>query len=235
MAGREELPQLRTGVWDILAAVGISVVAIMITGIGSYGPMGILLCLVFLVILWGLAEFFTRRRQMALCSLALLGWFAYFLMGATVGIVSGRLDVDNLNATVMAVTFIGIVAHYARFRVPASVALAACAFGLFALIGLGIAAPSFAHRYLYEALLVLGLAILVLAIGYDVSDRRRDTRRADIAMWLYLVAAPISVLSLGLVLGKMLRFEHFAAGFPFFLAAVILPAWILWRFLRPHA
>ena len=39
----------------------------------------------------------------------------------------------------------------------------------------------------------LGLAIFALAMWFDSSDLKRQTRRTDIAFWLHLLAAPIIV------------------------------------------
>jgi hypothetical protein len=42
-------------------------------------------------------------------------------------------------------------------------------------------------------LIPLGLAIFALAMRFDMSDTARQTRRADIAFWLHLLAAPLIV------------------------------------------
>jgi hypothetical protein len=43
----------------------------------------------------------------------------------------------------------------------------------------------------WPLLLVSGLAVFALAMRWDFSDRERRTRRADVAFWLHLTAAPM--------------------------------------------
>ena len=43
----------------------------------------------------------------------------------------------------------------------------------------------------YGILLVCGFAVFALAMWWDLSDRERRTRRADVAFWLHLAAAPM--------------------------------------------
>jgi hypothetical protein len=38
---------------------------------------------------------------------------------------------------------------------------------------------------------VSGLAVFVLAMRWDMSDPKRETRRSDVAFWLHLLAAPM--------------------------------------------
>jgi len=42
-------------------------------------------------------------------------------------------------------------------------------------------------------LLAGGIALFLLAMRWDVSDRTRTTRRSDVAFWLHLTAAPLIV------------------------------------------
>ena len=41
--------------------------------------------------------------------------------------------------------------------------------------------------------LLLGLGTFLFAMRWDASDRRRETRRSDVAFWLHLLAAPLLV------------------------------------------
>ena len=42
-------------------------------------------------------------------------------------------------------------------------------------------------------LLLCGLAVFALAMRFDLSDPKRQTRRTDIAFWLHMLAAPLIV------------------------------------------
>jgi hypothetical protein len=48
-------------------------------------------------------------------------------------------------------------------------------------------------RVLEGVALVLGLGTFLFAMRWDASDRRRETRRSDVAFWLHLLAAPMIV------------------------------------------
>src|SRR3954463_4780380 len=49
--------------------------------------------------------------------------------------------------------------------------------------------------------LVLGVGIFLFAMWWDGSDRARLTRRADVAFWLHLLAAPMIVHPVFTLLG----------------------------------
>jgi hypothetical protein len=42
-------------------------------------------------------------------------------------------------------------------------------------------------------MLACGVAVFVIAMRWDLSDRDRQTRRSDVAFWLHLLAAPMIV------------------------------------------
>ena len=109
---------------------------------------------------WGLAEFFTRVRRLALPSIVLLVIF-----------------VSAVFITVLALSDTGALSSlWTDDTAPGPV-----------LIG-GLlddhAIPSF---------LSAGAAIFALAMWFDSSDLKRQTRRTDIAFWLHLLAAPMIV------------------------------------------
>lgn len=149
---------------------------------------------------WGLAEYFTRQRRMALPSIVLLLAFVGFLFKAMLLIVGG---IDFINSGLLspsgmrgvaaggAVATIGAVAHWFRFRVP--ITMAAGALALVALAG-GLVAQATSHStILLGTMLFSGLAVFALAMRYDMSDRQRLSRSTDIAFWLHLLAAPLIV------------------------------------------
>jgi hypothetical protein len=53
--------------------------------------------------------------------------------------------------------------------------------------------PEAFSTYLTPSLLVCGLLVFALAMRFDLSDPKRQTRRTDIAFWLHMLAAPLIV------------------------------------------
>lgn len=156
---------------------------------------------------WALAEYFTRRRRMALPSILLLlafvgGVFVFTFLAVTSGGHWGAAFLQFRStgqvAAVWAPLLVAGVAaaaaaagHWRRFRVPITLAAGAAglAVGLVALAGtLATSGPA-----ILLACLIAGLAIFTLAMRYDMTDRLRLTRNTDIAFWLHLLAAPLIV------------------------------------------
>ena len=74
--------------------------------------------------------------------------------------------------------------------VPITVAAGAAATVAVA-IGLLMAAIPDVKQGVWPLLLVGGLGVFALAMRWDMSDVRRETRRSDVAFWLHLAAAPM--------------------------------------------
>ena len=165
------------------------------------------------VVSWALAEFFTRRRRMALPSIVLLAVFALTTFVAAARLLGAGLPSDAGAATplgewlsldenqpgllaVAALVCVGCVTlHYLRFRVPVTVAAGAAALSG-AFVGLvGAVAPQFTVDNLRLLALICGLVVFAVGMRYDLSDPARATRRTDIAFWLHLLAAPLIVHS----------------------------------------
>jgi len=163
---------------------------------------------------WGLAQFFTAKRRMALPSILLLLAFVVGVL-ATVGITLGMaIGPDALNDNpqlggVLAAISAAIGAgaawlHWKRFRVPITVAAGAAsvvgiAVGLL-LAGLGQNVDQ-AKDVILGFILFLGIGVFLFAMWWDSSDRARLTRRADVAFWLHLLAAPMIVHPVFTLLG----------------------------------
>jgi hypothetical protein len=116
--------------------------------------------------------------------------------------------------------------HWRRFHVPVTVA-AGCGAIFVIVLGLWGNVPADAvFKFLWVPFLFCGLAAFSLALWYDARDTNRTTRRADIAFWLHLLAAPLIVHSTigGLVLGASFSPYHVAVilGVYAILAAVAL-------------
>lgn len=154
---------------------------------------------------WFLAEYFTRKRRMALPSIVLVlafsgGVFATMvgflvkhgesIFGNDVGETTGAILIGSMALVTAAATW----AHWKRFMVPITVAagtaaLAATAVALVLAVAGGMPSP---EATLPMALvLIAGLGVFTLAMWWDRSDRVRQTRRSDVAFWLHLLAAPM--------------------------------------------
>jgi len=195
----EEQFRLLTGFNDIF--VTIATVLLLTALAWLVRPVG-----AFLVAAaaWGLAEFFTRRRRMALPSIVLLlAWGgSVFYIGM---IVSAALFGNREQPAIPVAAAITVAAtwlHWRRFHVPITVAAGAAAAMAATISGLAAASPALADRVTLMVL-VGGLAMFALAMRWDMSDRDRVTRRSDVAFWLHLSAAPMIVHPVFALLGLL--------------------------------
>ena len=162
---------------------------------------------------WALAEFFTRRKRMALPSITLLVIFAassFLALASQLGSdhdlgrsssflwLGERLAPDR-NPLALATAGIGTAAlaalHYWRFRVPITVASGVAALGTTVLALLFGVAPGPTSAALNPILFGIGLGVFALAMRFDLADPTRSTRLTDIAFWLHLLASPLIVHS----------------------------------------
>ena len=154
---------------------------------------------------WGLAEFFTAKRRMALPSILLLLVFVGGVFGTaafTVGALLGAAFFDNNDqATLAVIAGSAAVAagaawlHWRRFKVPITIAAgAAAASGVaLALIGAALDDVDNGGDIMLGFVLLLGIGVFLFAMRWDSSDPARQTRRSDVAFWLHLLAAPMIV------------------------------------------
>lgn len=192
----EEHFRLLTGFNDIFVSIAITLLLFAIAQIGGRMTPG-LGALAVAGTAWGLAEYFTRMRRMALPSILLLFAFVGGVGGTLAGIMEA-INPDELTARAQALIGAGIALacagaawlHWRRFMVPVTVAA-----GTLALVGVVIAlvfaAVPAAREGVYPIALLAGTAVFALAMRWDMSDRDRRTRRSDVAFWLHLAAAPL--------------------------------------------
>ncbi len=191
----EEHFRLLTGFNDIFVSIAIVLLLVAVGQIGERiaGPVA---AAAVAGVAWGLAEFFTARRRMALPSIILLVAFVGGT-GMTVALLLGAVfdpQTARGESLVAAAGALGAAAaawlHWRRFMVPITVAAGAAS-----LVGLAVAVVLAAFpgvdALVWPLLLVAGLAVFALAMRWDLSDRERQTRRADVAFWLHLAAAPM--------------------------------------------
>jgi len=205
----EEQFRLITGFNDIFVSIAAAILLFAVGFIGYWvgprieeGPSptsGLLVA----ITAWGLAEFFTRKRRMALPSILLLLAFVgsiFFAAGTILALMAGPESLENntvlagvLGAAAAAIATVGAAVHWRRFRVPITIAAgAAAAAGI--VIGLTAAAIGNAPNsstIVLAAVLVLGIGVFLFAMRWDASDPSRLTRRSDVAFWLHLLAAPM--------------------------------------------
>ncbi|TNC74314.1 hypothetical protein [Rubellimicrobium roseum] len=176
------------------------------------------------VVVWGLSEYFVRRRRMVAPAIALSVLWAG---NAALGFLGGQAGEALLMGTVasqtgfavfpyealtlpLALSTAAIALYWLRFRVP--FAMAMIALGLFATALVFAAAragtPSTpADLFLLSGsgpfawiTLLLGLGVFATAMAFDMSDPHRVTRRAANGFWLHVVAAPALVNTVALTL-----------------------------------
>ena len=143
---------------------------------------------------WGLAEYFSRKRHLALPSITLLFAFVYCAMKAT-DVAPGTFSIDTERVNLMTSSLAaGLAAflHWYRFRVPITPALGAGAVLALGISSLLYAFPSLSE-YFRSILFIGGLLVLLAAMMCDLSDRDRLTYRSDSAFWLHFLAAPLLI------------------------------------------
>jgi MFS family permease len=216
----EEHFRLLTGFNDIFVGIAAAILLVAVGWIGqSIGPKidGVgpspLAGLFVAATAWGLSEFFTRKRRMALPSILLnLAFTGGVLMTAFTAIVlTVGVDVfeNDERAVGLAAAAAAAVAaaltwlHWRRFRVPITVAIGAAT-----LVGLVLALVAFAvgetetlQDIILSAALLLGVGVFLFAMWWDGSDPHRETRRSDVAFWLHLLSAPLLVHPIFTLLG----------------------------------
>lgn len=224
----EEHFRLLTGFNDIFVGIAAAILIAAVGMIGYYVPPNIdgdgpspFIGLFVAVTAWGLAEFFTRQRRMALPSIILLlafvgGVFATSVFTMVTAIGENNLD-DGQSVALVVSASAAIAAaaawmHWKRFRVPITVAVGAAA--AVALV-LGLIASSLVgdpdtmtearmleiKSMLEATALLLGIGTFLFAMWWDGSDPKRETRRSDVAFWLHLLAAPLMVHPIFSLLG----------------------------------
>jgi hypothetical protein len=208
----EEHFRLITGFNDIFVSVAAAILLFALAWIGSSfglrieedGPSplsGILVA----GAAWGLAEFFTRKRRMALPSILLLLAFVggiFEAAGASLILIVGPDTVEHskpigglVAAGAAALAAGGAWLHWRRFKVPITIAAgAASVVGLvMALIASALGETDRMGDIMLGFLLIFGVGVFLFAMWWDSSDPRRETRRSDVAFWLHLLSAPMIV------------------------------------------
>lgn len=233
-AADEEHFRLVTGFNDIFVSIAAVIMLVAMAGIGQ--SVHTALAGVFVAITaWGLAEYFTGKRRMALPSILLLLAFVGGVAGSQIGLLVEHGEQwfgSNPNERLMSVVGAAMALvtagaawlHWRRFKVPITIAAGAGAVAV-TIIALVVAiikpAEADAEQTVMALVLVAGLAMFAFAMRWDMSDRARETRRSDVAFWLHLLAAPMIAHPLFWMLG-VTKGESIGAGGAFGVLAVYI-------------
>lgn len=209
----EEHFRLITGFNDIFVSIAAAILIGAVAWIGQaiYTPLAGA-CVAATA--WGLAEYFTRIRRMALPSILLLLACVGGVFAAQVGVLVeygeawfGPNPDERLMASLvagMALVSAGAAwAHWRRFMVPITIAagtgamVATVIAAIMALVG----PDNFNPDSILAMVLVGGVGAFALAMHWDRSDTVRLTRRSDVAFWLHLLSAPMIAHPLFSLLG----------------------------------
>lgn len=199
----EENFRLITGFNDIFVVIAIALLLTALAWIGD-GLAPFLGSAAMAAASWGLAEFFTRKRRMALPSIALLltfvsgvGYTAMHIFppfGDTLLMSESGTDpwgIPALNGTIIGLSMVAAAtAHWFRFRVPITVAAGALSLVLLGVSTALTVVPGLRDSVTWLCLLG-GIVLFAFAMRWDMSDRNRQTRRSDVAFWLHLAATPL--------------------------------------------
>lgn len=195
----EEQFRLLSGFNDIFVAIAGVLVLVGAAWIGgsvepALGAAAVTVCA------WGLAEYFTRVRRMALPSIIFLIAFVGGVFATSAVLLIGEETngpLESVQAIKLALAAAlaggGAWLHWRRFMVPITIAAGAAAAAGVALALVGAALGERFEHYYTLLLFGAGIAIFALAMRWDMSDRERKTRRSDAAFWLHLLAAPLIV------------------------------------------
>jgi len=204
-AADEEQVRLVTSFNDIFVTIAGIVLLVATSALlpGIAGPLGAA------AVAWGLAEYFTRQRRMALPSILFLAVFASSIFSAIFQLLASTgLSVfsDDGRQAGFVVAISGLVTagatllHWRRFHVPITVAAGAGAV-VATLAGTVAGVLNVEIGRLFPLLILLGLATFAFAMWWDASDVARRTRRSDVAFWLHLLSAPLIVHPIFAMLG----------------------------------
>lgn len=183
----EEAFRLLSGFNDIFVAIASSLLLAAVWSIGGSIAPGFagLSCA---TVSWGLAEFFVRKRRMALPAILLLVAFVGGVFQASMHFIPG----EHAVAAAGCLAALAATGHWLRFRVPITVAAGLLALIAGVLISATLAFPTLAN-WISVLTFAAGVATFTLALKWDASDVQRRTGRSDVAFWLHLLAAPLLV------------------------------------------
>ncbi|NND21509.1 MAG: hypothetical protein HKO14_05425, partial [Silicimonas sp.] len=220
MGPSDEPFELFRGLNEIFIVVGLTILYfgwLAVTGLTIFNNLGaapvsvVGLSIVALFAIAAAAQYFTIIRRMVAPSIALACLAGLSLLQMGLGFASIEDATIGAKATITSATvFTGLLLYWWYFRVPFTLALigaAALAFCYSLSLANGAAVLDLENAFLLSAegpfaliTIALGLAALIIAIRFDLSDPHRVTRRSANGFWLHVVAAPAIVNTVALTL-----------------------------------
>lgn len=192
----EERFRLVSGFADIMAAVGIAMVAWAGIVLVALAPVtGIFLPAVY----WWGATYFTERRRMMLTSFILFGGFALssamgalaialFILGKS-PLQASMTDLANVWAVMVASITTGACwLYWKRFQLPVAYAAFAVAAVNVGVTAIRLLLPNMPSLGVDLVGAVVGPVLFAWAMWWDMSDVRRETVRSDVGFWLHICA-----------------------------------------------
>jgi hypothetical protein len=147
---------------------------------------------------WGLAEFFVKKKKLAMPSIVLLITFVVGTFGAGYFFAE---DSHKLGAGVGAsLTLVAIFFHWRRFKIPITIA-ALLASSVILATAISSYYFSFTGIYVQGTMMAGGLICFGYAMLWDSADTKRTTKKSDVAFWLHMLSAPLIVHPLFSMLG----------------------------------
>jgi len=192
----EERFRLVSGFADIMAAVGIAMVAWAGIVVVALAPaLGVVLPAVY----WWGAKYFTEHRRMMLTSFIL---FAGFALSAAMGALAVALfilgksplqasmtDVANIWAVMVAgITTGACWLYWKRFQLPVAYAAFAVALVNVGVNVVRLLLPGLPSIGVDLVGAIVGPVLFAWAMWWDMSDVRRETVRSDVGFWLHICA-----------------------------------------------
>jgi hypothetical protein len=213
-AADEENFRLITSFNDIFVTLAGILVLVSAAWIGAqlFPVMG---AAALAAVAWGLAEFFTLKRRMALPSIVFfiafvfgvygVGMALFSPIGSAMGIGVGPFANQSgiVGSAVSSAMVVGACwVHWLRFRVPITIAwgTVAIVMFIFSLIAPMLGAEETPQLVLW-LLLLCGLGVFAFAMWWDMQDTLRTKRDSDVAFWLHLFASPMIVHPIFLLMG----------------------------------
>lgn len=190
-----------TGAAELLPTFGLLALMVPLSG-GLFMTLGWVGAFISAGIAWGLAELLARRRRLVLPSFALFAMFTIFCGLAAFDISLFAAGLPSMTAQNGAVrmsplsplcTALGMAlasaAYWKRYKLPLAWGCAAfCALsGVMQMARLAL--PDLPDVAVIIITLAVPVTLLVLAIGWDMSDIRRETQRSQVGFWLHVLAA----------------------------------------------
>jgi len=189
--GNEDEMRFIRGFSDIFIAMGVGLLVLGIIIFSASTVNGVPF-LIGAAVMFLLAEYFGRRKRQHLPTLVTAVGFMLFVIAGVSLIMGGQRFSAEGNIVAAVISVVAMVLFYMRIKLPFCMALIAISL---VYLGFSILVQVFDFNFTVLGLFLLfcGIAILIVALRYDLRDPERMTRYADNAFWLHLVSAPLII------------------------------------------